>query len=480
MDHYIPGLLRSADGTYHSDGQIKDEVYVYGSFTQSKMYHNNVRCSDCHNPHSTKLKFEGNQLCLQCHKKEDFDTPKHHFHNNGSEGAQCINCHMPGKHYMVIDFRRDHSLRVPRPDLSVKHGTPNACNMCHTDKTAQWAADAVVKNYGPTRKPHFSDIMTEAVKEDFNEPEKLITLINDPLQPVIVRATALSILLNFPSQATASTAMQALKNKEALLRYTAIEHFSNYDASQRLNLLAPLLSDSVRAVRTEAYSKLGDFKEAHLPPDYRPSFNKAEKEYLDFLDFNSDTAPGKMNEGILYQRKGDLEKTKAAYLQALKINNRFNNARANLAQIYRSEGKFKEAEKLYLKILEQEPYFGPGWNSLALLYRDMKKYDKAIEHFKVAREKMPDNILNYYFMADVYKSQNKLTDAAKAYAMGLSKFKGDQRSEVFLGTLKALIELHIYMGNKAAASQNLEYLTKIVGQRAPFVKELIQKIQRLP
>ncbi|MEX0612532.1 MAG: cytochrome c3 family protein, partial [Pirellulales bacterium] len=148
LDFYEPALLSA--GLYEADGQILDEVYEYGSFQQSRMHANRVRCSDCHEPHSLKLKFAGNQLCTQCHEPAKYDTPGHHHHAIGSAGAQCIECHMPSRLYMVIDERRDHSFRVPRPDVSAELGTPNACNDCHTrpDETFQWAADAVLNWYG--------------------------------------------------------------------------------------------------------------------------------------------------------------------------------------------------------------------------------------------------------------------------------------------------------------------------------------------
>ncbi|NNG13164.1 MAG: hypothetical protein HKM88_07950, partial [Halobacteria archaeon] len=148
MDHYLPRLLD--DGMYFADGQIDDEVYVYGSFIQSKMYHAGVTCSDCHEPHSMALKVPGNGVCLQCHQASRFDQTSHHFHKPGSSGTSCAECHMPPKDYMVVDPRHDHSMRIPRPDLSVSLGTPNACNGCHPDQSAQWAAEQVKNWYGHT------------------------------------------------------------------------------------------------------------------------------------------------------------------------------------------------------------------------------------------------------------------------------------------------------------------------------------------
>ena len=139
LDHYSPALLEPP--LYYADGQQRDEVYIWGSFLQSKMFRHGVTCADCHEPHTGKLRMEGNALCGQCHLATKYDTVAHHHHPSGSTGAQCVSCHMPTTDYMVIDARRDHSLRIPRPDLSVAIGTPNACSGCHRDKSAQWAAD---------------------------------------------------------------------------------------------------------------------------------------------------------------------------------------------------------------------------------------------------------------------------------------------------------------------------------------------------
>src|SRR6185436_5135828 len=65
LESYRPALLE--DGLYFADGQIDGEVYEYGSFVQSRMYRAGVTCSDCHEPHSLKLRADGNALCSRCH-----------------------------------------------------------------------------------------------------------------------------------------------------------------------------------------------------------------------------------------------------------------------------------------------------------------------------------------------------------------------------------------------------------------------------
>jgi len=137
-DTHRLGLL--TEPNYYVDGQQREEDYVWGSFQQSKMSQRGVTCMDCHEPHAAKLRAEGNTLCARCHNTSQFDTPKHHFHKSDSTGAQCVSCHMPAKNYMMIDVRRDHSLRVPRPDLAQSLDTPDACTQCHNGKTPAWAA----------------------------------------------------------------------------------------------------------------------------------------------------------------------------------------------------------------------------------------------------------------------------------------------------------------------------------------------------
>ena len=176
---------------YHPDGQIDDEDYVIGSFLQSKMYMNGVKCNDCHNTHSMELKMTGNELCMQCHEPK-YDSKEHHFHELNSESAECINCHMTGKVYMGNDFRRDHSFRVPRPDQSVKYGTPNACTGCHTDKSDEWAAKNVINWYGDQRPEHYSDAMLLSTENQVSakEQKEILGFIRDQKQPYLTRATA--------------------------------------------------------------------------------------------------------------------------------------------------------------------------------------------------------------------------------------------------------------------------------------------------
>ncbi len=218
LDAYLPALIEA--GLYHADGQIDGEVFEYGSFLQSRMNRAGVVCSDCHDPHSSALRVQGNQLCAQCHLPAKFDVAAHHHHKPGSVGAQCVNCHMAAKTYMVVDDRRDHSLRVPRPDLTLAIGAPNACAKCHADKPADWAARAVAEWFptGRQTKPQFG-LALHAGRTGAADAERLLdALIVDEDQPAIARASALALLAPYATPASEGAVKAALADANPLVR----------------------------------------------------------------------------------------------------------------------------------------------------------------------------------------------------------------------------------------------------------------------
>ena len=478
MDHYLPEILR--DGIYHKDGQILDEVYVYGSFAQSKMYHNNVRCSDCHNPHSNKLKFEGNALCMQCHGKtpeKAFDSPAHHFHKMGTDGAKCVNCHMAGKHYMGIDFRRDHSFRIPRPDQTVKYGTPNACNDCHKDKTAQWAADAIEKVHGKERKLHFSDMLVpgkDRYKPDFESLKKLAL---DTTQPAIARATAIWELQTLNRQDVFSIANKLLTDKEALVRYHAIGVFSMLQAAQRMTILTPLLKDPVRAVRIEVANQLADTKVEDYDSEYKDAFTAASHEYQNYLKMHADSAGGQVNISNYHSRQNAPSKAIDALRRAVKIDNHFNMARMNLAFMLSLEENYKEAEQVYKKVLEQEPQYSQAWYSLGLLYTEQKKFELAVDAFTNAIVREPDNLRIYYNKALTLQNLKLYDEAEKTFIEGLQRKIPVNQNTADL--LYGLIMLQLETKQMEKATEAIGQFVQIFGQKHPYMRSISQKMGEL-
>jgi len=416
LDNIVPAIVE--EGLYHADGQISEEVYVYGSFVQSKMFKNDVRCSDCHDVHSLQLVEQGNKLCLQCHQAEAYDSYEHHFHKKEHEGVPsdghlCVKCHMPERPFMVVDWRADHSLRVPRPDLSLEIGVPNACSQsgCHDDQTVEWAVEHYRKWYGIARRPHYGTILAAGRAQTPEARDRLIRLAGDGLYPEIVRATALSLLATYPGQETIAAFNRALSDGEALVRYTAVNNVNTSDAEELVALVTPLLFDPVRAIRLQAASTLAGLPEKLFKPYQRAALEEALAEYEAAMSYSLDFAFAGHNLGNLYARMGDSKRAETYYKAAIEIDDLFFPAKANLAVIYNSQRRNDEAEKLLREILEDYPEEYSSAYSLGLLLAEMGRYAEAADYLERAAEGMPGWPRLYFNLGLVQQHLGRMADA---------------------------------------------------------------------
>jgi tetratricopeptide (TPR) repeat protein len=401
LDHYEPALLTA--GLYEADGQILDEVYEYGSFLQSRMYHERVRCSDCHDPHSLQLKFTGNQLCGQCHIPAKYDTPAHHHHPIGSAGAQCVECHMPSRMYMVVDERRDHSFRDPRPDLSVALGTPNACNDCHTrgDETFQWAADAVRKWYGDKR-PETSKWAPAFAAARQAKPEGeplLLELATRRDTPSIVRATAVDLLVNYPTDASAAARRKALHDDDPLVRLTAVRAMSSDPPEALIAELSDKLDDPIRGVRLAAAGRLAHMPLEYIADEHRSAFEKAMIEFRASQELSLDHAGGHLTLASLDRQHGRLEQAMEHLQAAIQVEPYMAGPRAELASLLHqqggSEAEIRRLREQEVELMQRDAQLAPDnaqiHYQLGLLRYSLGQLDDAQTALATASKLAPQN-----------------------------------------------------------------------------------------
>jgi tetratricopeptide (TPR) repeat protein len=432
MDNFIPEIPTTEH--YYADGQANDEDFNYTSFAQSKMFRRGVKCSNCHEPHSAKMLFPGNQLCLQCHKKT-YDDPGHTFHPVGGAGAECRNCHMPGKFYMGNDFRYDHTFRVPRPDLSVKYGTPNACINCHKEKTNQWASEAIVKWYGPVRKYHFAEDLIPGSRLDENSEVHLLHLLKDTSVPDIVKAASANYLGNIQSNGSLNALLYCLNLPDAGIRYRALKSLSGFPPDQWLNAVAPLLQDSTRAIRIAAADLFVSLPANQIPANYYDAYIKAKTELEEYLMYQSDFAMGKVMLGDYYLKQNNYYTAIKFYQQGLKKDSALNYARMNLSVAY----NLSQQNNLALQVLQEavkiEPGNERGWFNLALLYNEMNNKEGAEKALAKSVALKSQNPRVYYNYGLLLQQAGKNKQAILIYEQGLKIARDDEQLNYALALL---------------------------------------------
>lgn len=399
MNHFLPALL--TEGLYYPDGQQQSEVYVYDSFKQSKMYQAGVTCIDCHNPHTGKLKFEGNAVCTQCHSPEGdkrfpnaarlYDDPSHTFHPKGSSGAACVNCHMPAKKYMQIHSRPDHSIRIPRPDLTMKIDTPNACTNCHTDKSAKWVYEWMNKWYGKKiSHKHYGEIFAAARHHDANAENELIDLIKDKKTPAIIRATALNALGQYGNDHL-DISLNSLQDADPIIRHAGLSSFEKLSLDERKTYIAPLLSDPILAIRIEAARLLAGVPLSSLSNADQIALKNATHNLITSNTLSLDMPGANLNLAVLNENTGNTQVAEAYYLNALHIDPAFTPARLNLATLYNQTRQNENAIKTLQAGIHETPTQGELYYALGLIYAEINEFTQASNALRQASALMPKN-----------------------------------------------------------------------------------------
>jgi len=470
MDSHRPALLD--EHLYHADGQISDEVFVYGSFVQSKMYAAGVTCSDCHDPHGLELLGPGSSLCARCHAPDRFDTPAHHHHEQGTPGADCVACHMPEQTYMVVDPRADHSLRVPRPDLTVTLGTPNACTGCHDDRSAQWSADTVVEWYGSERTdaPHYGEALHAGRVGRPGAREALMALSLDPDAPGIARATAAARLGDFPDPEIVPVVREALADADPLVRMGALATLQALEPGMRLDLAAPLLGDEIRAVRIAAGHQLAAVPAEQMTDAQRSAVEHALDEYRAELRMHADRPDSHLNLGVLNLDLGRLEQAEAAYRRALEIDPAFGPASVNLVDLLRLTGRDDESTEVFEQALRAGPNDATLLHAQGLLLVRQGRLDEALAPLRRAAELEPSSPRYAFVFGVALHSAGQPQLALTILESAHLRNPGDR------DLLYALATINLDAGH---AEQALEFAGKLVelAPQDPAARQLLQSLQ---
>jgi predicted CXXCH cytochrome family protein len=346
------------------------------------MYHANVRCLDCHDPHSLKLIQPGNDLCMRCHNGGYANSPiidpaAHGRHKLDDTGGQCVGCHMPHTTYMQRHPRRDHSFSIPDPLLTRELGIPNACNRCHADKDVEWSILHVDQWYGermerPSRQR--ARTVAAARRGDPAAVDALLDLLASEEIPYW-KAVAAGLLNRWIIEPRVQSALiHALQHPDPLVRAAAaaaLEPLVNQPRSPVARALTPLLDDPMRSVR---------FRAAWALRSTLDSESIAGRELRHILDFNADQPGGQAQKG--------------AYALAR------NNPATALAH--------------YQKAVQWDPYSAGFFNELAVVLSMLGRTDDALAAMQQAAALEPKEAEFQYRLALAWNEAGRLDQALAA------------------------------------------------------------------
>jgi len=446
LDHHVPALLD--EDLYHADGQILDEVYVYGSFLQSKMHQRGVRCSDCHDPHTARLRLPLDETCTRCHNPDPpdpfvmpspkrYDVVEHHHHPVGGPGTSCVDCHMPSRTYMQVDPRRDHSFRVPRPDLAADTKAPDACTGCHEDQGAEWSAARIAEWFPDSeirKTPHYGEILAAGRRGDPGAASALLKLAEDEQAAAIVRATATSLLGTLSLEESRDAFGSLQHASDPLLRQTVASSWAEllppgYDpalaepiSQEKVSSLLKMLNDPIRAVRIEAANALSELPGRPIDATHREAYQSAIRELIERLDLQADRPEAQLSRGALLARLGRPDEAETAYREAIAIDPTFDAVRFNLGNLLHEMGRSNEAIAVFTTLLDRPGETGgEAHYSLGLLHNELNDLAQAEIHLNEAARRLSDrpNVLRNLGLAR--QQLGRPIEAESAFRLGLSK-----------------------------------------------------------
>jgi tetratricopeptide (TPR) repeat protein len=378
---------------------------------------------------------------------------------------------MPVRTYMVIDRRHDHSFRIPRPDLSVTLGTPNACNGCHADKPPQWAARAVENWFGPHRKGFqtYAAAFHAAWADQADAATLLAAVAADGNVPAIARATALTELASRVSSKNIDLARAGLTDPDPMVRIGALDMLENVPAGQLWALVSPLLSDPVRGVRMRAASLLAPVPMASQPQADRERFERAAAEFIAAQELNADRPEGRTTLGNFLVRRGLTTDAEAEYKAGLRLSPQYAPAAINLADLYRQLGRDAEGGNVLRAAISASPQDAGLHYALGLTLTRLKQPEAALMELRRATELEPDRARYAYVYAVALHSAGRVSDAMNVLKHSLDQHPDDR------DTLQALTSFSRAVGDLSTALDYAERLARI----SPDDQGLARLIQEL-
>jgi tetratricopeptide (TPR) repeat protein len=393
FDHFDLVTLDNPD--YYPDGRDLGENYTYTSWMMSPCVKSGkLDCLHCHTS-SGRYKFREaekvNYACMPCHPENVNNPEAHTHHKSGRPENTCVSCHMP-----MTDFARmkrsDHSMLPPTPSVTIAFKSPNACNICHTDKDAQWA-DNYVREWRSRdyQVPvmHRAGLIDAARKRDWSRLQEMLDYITSKDRDEIFAASLIRMLPANQDQRILQTLLKAIEDPSPLVRASAAESIALMPTTETLQALVAALSDGYRLVRIRSAAVLARFSNIFLKSINTKNIEKANGEFLASIMARPDQWTSHYNMGNYYLNRGELKQAVASYDKALKLEPRAVMAMVNSSLAYAGMGENDKADKSLQKALKIAPDNAAANFNMGLLRAEQKDLKSAEQYLKEALKHDP-------------------------------------------------------------------------------------------
>ena len=393
FDNYDLTTLENTD--FYPDGRDLGETYTFTSWNQNQcMIKGELHCVTCHTSSGRdRYADDPNAACLQCHNNRTENLSAHTGHKTDSEGSVCINCHMPQTMFGRM-VQSDHSFRPPMPGATIRYGSPNACNLCHIDKTPEWANDVLksrdmVNIQEETLK--WADLILQARQGKWENLDEMLAIISDEKYDHVVQNSLVRLLANCEEDEKWPVLMKAATdNSSPLVRASATVGLLDNMSDEAKQTLVEACRDDYRLVRVAAALPLASFRPESIAAGDTAVVNKATNEYMTSIVTRPDDWSSHYNMGIFYQNRGEATLALESYETAAKLYPESILPLINSSVLYSYIGDQEKAEANLRKVLEMDPDNEAANLNLGLLLAELGRLDEAEIALKAALDANPE------------------------------------------------------------------------------------------
>ena len=455
FDHYDITTLEDPD--FYPDGRDLGENYTYTSWLMSPCVKaGKINCITCHTS-SGRYRFKAEEkaqdACMPCHEKHVKNAPDHTHHKEGSQGNKCISCHMPMTSFARMN-RTDHSMLPPTPAATIVYKSPNACNLCHSDKDASWADNYVrqwrTRDYqAPILKR--AALIDAARKRDWKQLPAMLDYVAGKDRDEIFAASLLRMVPSSGDPKIVPVLLGAMKDPSPLVRSSVADALQHVSSQEGVQALVAATGDDYRLVRVRAASSLAGYPVLDLSDAQKKSVNAANTEYLASLTSRPDQWLSYYNLGNYYMKRGQPRTAITSYDKALKLEPRAVPAMINESMAYTRLGETQKSEVSLLKALKVSPDNAAANFNMGLLKAEQNDTKTAERYLKTALKYDPQMAQAAYNLC-VIAAKDRINEAV-AYCKKAAELRPQEPKYAYtLGFFQG------QTGNTEAAAKTLEAL----------------------